>query len=250
MTAARSRVLITGSSRGVGAALAVQFARAGWQVEATCRDPAAAAELDGLVAAMADDGARALLRKHALDVADPAAIRALAAQLAGQPIDVLLLNAAATGGDAGAFGATDYAAWDLYHRVNTQSPMRMAEAFVEHVAASRRRVMFAISSRVGPAPTFGYVGYRASKSALNQVMFQLSIALTPRGICCAAAHPGYVATRATGHRGAMTAAESAAALFAVIDRLDLSGTGRFYDPDGSVLPLVTQQTATKPYART
>ena len=106
-------------------------------------------------------------------MADPAAIRALAAQLAGQPIDVLLLNAAATGGDAGGFGATDYAAWDRCPRVNTQSPMRMAEAFVEHVAASHRRVMFAIRSRVGPAPTFEHVGYRASKSALNQEMFQL-----------------------------------------------------------------------------
>ncbi len=249
MTAARDRVLITGASRGVGAALAVRFAEAGWQVDATCRDPAAADELEALIAALADPAARARVRLRALDVADPDAILALASQLAGQPIDVLLLNAAATGGDVGTFGATDYAAWDRYHRVNSQAPMRMAEAFVEHVAASRRRVIFAISSRVGPAPTFGYVGYRASKSALNQVIFQLSLALAPRGICCAAAHPGYVATRATGYRGAMTPAQSAAALFAVVDGLDMKGSGRFYDPDGSVLPLVTQQTATKPYAK-
>jgi NAD(P)-dependent dehydrogenase (short-subunit alcohol dehydrogenase family) len=127
--------------------------------------------------------------------------------------------------------------------------MRMAEAFVEHVASSRRRVIFAIGSRVGPQPTFGYVGYRATKSALNQVIFQLSLALAPRGIACAVAHPGYVATRATGHRGAMTPAQSADALFRIVDRLDLAHTGCFFDPDGSTLPIVTQQRSAKPYAR-
>ena len=96
---------------------------------------------------------------------------------------------------------------------------------------------------------FRSVGYRASKSALNQVMFQLALVLRARGISCAAAHPGYVATRATGYAGAMTPAQSADALFAIVDRLDLSQTGQFFDPDGSVLPLVTQQLAAKPYAK-
>jgi NAD(P)-dependent dehydrogenase (short-subunit alcohol dehydrogenase family) len=240
--------LVTGAGRGIGAALAVRFAAAGWRVLATCRDPGSAAELDGLLAALDPPAAR-LVEKSALDLAEPASIAAAARAVAGQPIDALLLSGAATGGEAGEFGRTDYAAWDVYHRVNTQAPMRMAEAFVEHVAASRRRVIFAISSRVGPQPGFGYVGYRASKSALNQVIFQLSLALAPRGIACAAAHPGYVATRATGGRGAMTPAQSADALFGIVERLDLSQTGRFFDPDGRELPIVTQQRSAKPFAR-
>jgi NAD(P)-dependent dehydrogenase (short-subunit alcohol dehydrogenase family) len=248
LSSTAARLQVANWAAGIGAALAIRFARAGWQVLATCRDPTAAGELDALCAAL-EPATRARIAKSRLDLGDPASIAGAALALEGTPIDVLLLSGAATGGAAGEFGRTDYEAWDLYHRVNTQAPMRMAEAFVEHVAASRRRVIFAISSRVGPRPGFGYVGYRATKSALNQVIFQLALALAPRGIACAAAHPGYVATRATGQRGAITPAQSAEALFRIVDGLDLSQTGRFFDPDGSVLPLVTQQTEAKPYAR-
>jgi NAD(P)-dependent dehydrogenase (short-subunit alcohol dehydrogenase family) len=238
-------VLITGASRGVGAALAGRFATAGWQVLATCRDPADAAELDA--ARSGRDGAR--IEKLPLDVGDFAAIEALARKLTNRAIDVLLMNAAATGGTAGEFGHTDYAAWDRYHRINTQAPMRLAECFAPHVAASRRKIMFAISSRVGAKPAYGFVGYRASKSALNQVVFQLSLALAARGITCACAHPGWVQTRATGNTGALTAAQSAGMLFRVIDHLKPADTGCFFDPDGSRLPIVTQQLEARSYAK-
>jgi NAD(P)-dependent dehydrogenase (short-subunit alcohol dehydrogenase family) len=238
-------VLITGASRGVGAALAGEFGRQGWQVYATCRDVRDADELDGHIAA----GVAGQIEKLALDVADFAAIEQLATDLSGVALDVLLLNAAVTGGPTGAFGATDFAAWDRCHRVNTQAPMKLAECFAPHVRASRRRVIFAISSRVGPAPEFGHVGYRASKSALNQVILQLSLALAARGICCACAHPGWVRTRATGLTGALSAAESAQMLYTIVDRLTLADSGTFFDPDGSRLPIVTQQHEARSYSK-
>jgi NAD(P)-dependent dehydrogenase (short-subunit alcohol dehydrogenase family) len=179
-------VFITGASRGVGAA-----------------------ELDAVGRGQA--GSR--IEKLPLDVGNFSAIEALAQKLTNRSIDVLLMNAAATGGVAEAFGATDYAAWDRYHRINTQAPMRLAECFAPHVAASQRKIMFAISSRVGARPLYGFVGYRASKSALNQVVFQLSLVLAARDIACACAHPGWVQTRATGNTGVLTPAESAGMLF-------------------------------------
>jgi NAD(P)-dependent dehydrogenase (short-subunit alcohol dehydrogenase family) len=239
-----STVMITGAARGLGAAFAARFAQAGWHVLATCRAPADAAELDAAIARHP-----ALIEKHALDVADFAAMEQLACRWQGRPIDVLLSNAGATGGPVGQFGLTDYGAWDRCHRVNSQAPMRLAECFVEHLAASERKVFFAISSRVGARPQFGYVGYRASKSALNQVIFQLSLALAPRGIICAAAHPGWVQTRGTQYTGLLTPAQSAAMLFSVIEQLTLSMTGRFFDPDGSTLPIVTQQLDARPYSK-
>lgn len=238
-------VLITGASRGVGAALAGRFAAAGWWVLAACRDPRDADELDAQ--RTAEPGRR--IDKLTLDVGDFRAVEALAAELRETRIDVLLLNAAATGGDVGEFGATDYAAWDRYHRINTQAPMKLAEAFVEQVAASERRTIFAISSRVGAQPTYGFVGYRASKSALNQVVFQLSLVLAARGITCACAHPGWVRTRATGNTGALSPSDSAGMLFELIDKLTPADNGCFFDPDGTRLPIVTRQTEPRPYAK-
>ena len=238
-------VFITGASRGVGAALAGRFATAGWQVLASCRDPVDAAELDS--ACRGQGGAR--IEKLPLDVGDFFAIEALARKLTNRAIDVLLMNAAVTGGEAGEFGATDYATWDRYHRVNTQAPMRLAECFAPQVAASQRKIMFAISSRVGARPAYGFVGYRASKSALNQVVFQLSLALAAQGITCACAHPGWVQTRATGNSGALKPAQSADMLFRLIDRLTLADSGCFFDPDGSRLPIVTQQLEARSYAK-
>jgi NAD(P)-dependent dehydrogenase (short-subunit alcohol dehydrogenase family) len=238
-------VLITGASRGVGAALAARFAAAGWWVLAACRDPRNADELDALCAAQPE----AQIDKFALDVGDFAAVDSLARELTTTRLDVLLMNAAATGGEAGAFGATDYAAWDRYHRINTQAPMKLAEALVEQVAASERKIIFAISSRVGATPSYGFVGYRASKSALNQVIFQLSLALAPRGITCACAHPGWVRTRATGNTGALWPRDSADMLYKLIDRLTPKDTGCFFDPDGTRLPIVTRQLESKPYAK-
>jgi NAD(P)-dependent dehydrogenase (short-subunit alcohol dehydrogenase family) len=238
-------VFITGASRGVGAALAGRFAAEGWRVLASCRDPRDAAELDA--ERRAPHGVR--IEKLVLDVSDFDAIKKLSFELTNRPIDVLLMNAAATGGGVGSFGDTDYVAWDRYHRVNSQAPMRLAECFVEQVSASRRKIMFAISSRVGATPSYGFVGYRASKSALNQVVFQLSLALAARGITCACAHPGWVRTRATGNTGALAPADSAELLFQVIDGLSLADTGHFFDPDGSRLPIVTQQLEARSYAK-
>ena len=243
-------VLLTGAARGLGAALAQRFAMAGWRVLATCRNPHDAAELDQVLAELPTVANVGSIVKMALDVSDFTAIEKLSQALRNEPIDVLLSNAAHTGGASGEFGRTDYAAWDRYHRVNSQAPMKLAESFVEQVAASERRIIFAVSSRVGPKPSFGFVGYRASKSALNQVVLQLSLALSSRGITCACAHPGWVQTRATGHQGALSARQSAALLFTVINQLEMSQTGGFFDPDGSRLPIVTQQLMVRDYAKT
>lgn len=235
--------MITGANRGLGLALTKKALDLGHAVIATAREPAAAGDLR----ALAGPGRLTLLP---LDLADFAAIDALAGQLAGTPIDVLLGNGAITWAADPPFGATDYDAWLEHFRVNAMAPMRLAERFADHVAASARKTMFFIASRVGPTPRFGHVASRSSKSAQTQVVYQCALALRPRGITVACAHPGWVATRATGHTGALTADQSAALLWAIIGRLTLADTGTFFEPDGSTLPIVTQQTAAKPYGMT
>jgi NAD(P)-dependent dehydrogenase (short-subunit alcohol dehydrogenase family) len=77
-------VLVAGSNQGIGLEFARQYASAGWRVIATCRNPDAAADL----AAITGD-----MKIRTLDMMDLDATDALAADLQGNPIDVLMLNA-------------------------------------------------------------------------------------------------------------------------------------------------------------
>lgn len=240
-----STVVITGANRGLGLGLTRRAVELGHRVLATARAPDEATELQALAAASAGK-----LTLHRLDLSDFNAIDEFAAGLSGTPIDVLLGNGAITWAKANPFGQIDYESWAEHFRVNAMAPMRLAERFADSVAASARKTMFFIASRVGPTPSFGFVESRSSKSAQTQVVYQCALALRPRGIICACAHPGWVATRATGHTGALTADQSAGLLWTVIDGLTLADTGKFFEPDGSTLPIVTQQTAAKPYGMT
>jgi NAD(P)-dependent dehydrogenase (short-subunit alcohol dehydrogenase family) len=83
--------------------------------------------------------------------------------------------------------------------------------------------------------------FRSSKSALNQVVFQLHMMLKERGIAVACAHPGFVRTKSTADMGVFTAEESAGHLKKIIDGLTVATAGQFFEPDGSTLPIVTRQ---------
>ena len=216
-------VMITGASRGIGREFARQYAEAGWRVVAACRDPAAAGR----------DGA------HALGVTDDAAVAALAAELEGEAIDVLLNNAGVFGPRGLAFGALDFAAWEEVLRVNAIAPIRVAQAFADHVARSERRLMVFVSSILGSiAEGAGgeYVMYGASKAALNAAMKGISEDLATRGVTCVSVHPGWVRTDMGGPNAAIDTATSVAGLREVIERLRPEDNGRFYDYTGRELP--------------
>ncbi|MEQ1801671.1 MAG: SDR family oxidoreductase [Gammaproteobacteria bacterium] len=234
-------VLITGASRGLGLELTRQYAVEGATVIATCRDPAGSAELAALAAR--HPGA---IRVEALDVTDHAAVDALAARYQGRPIDILINNA----GDIGPrdpdrtrlheqqLGTLNYAEWRRVLEINTLSPAKVAEAFVEHVAASSRKLMLFVSSTTGSNvegvyPTFAYC---SSKAALNKVVTMLAMALKPRGITCAALCPGYVKTRLGGDLAPLGVEESITGLRRVIAELDLSRTGTFTRYNGETIP--------------
>ena len=85
MPPSRSSILITGASRGIGRAIALRFAREGWDVVAVARKQA---ELDALRAEVISAGG--MCRTIALDVADAGAV---ARQLGGIEVDVLVNNA-------------------------------------------------------------------------------------------------------------------------------------------------------------
>ncbi|RMF96329.1 MAG: SDR family NAD(P)-dependent oxidoreductase, partial [Gammaproteobacteria bacterium] len=168
-------VLLTGASRGLGLEFARQYLADGWRVIATCRNPDQAGELQAL------SGPGELL-VESLDVTDAAAIDALAGRYA-EPIDLLLNNAGIIGPlpfpehiHRQHFGSLDYDLWLDVFRTNTLGPVRLAEAFVEQVAASEQKKIVSLSSTVGSiserdTPAFAYA---TSKTALNKAMTLLA----------------------------------------------------------------------------
>ena len=169
--------LITGANRGLGLEFARQYLADGWQVYAACRNPASASELRRL----ADDSDNRL-RMLAMDVTDPASIQAAAAELDGQAIDLLLNNAGIIGPRGQTIGNIDYEAWAEVLAVNTMGPMRVSEAFVEHVARSDRKLIVTLTSgmgSIGDNTSGGSVVYRSSKAAVNMVTRSLAVDLAP-----------------------------------------------------------------------
>src|ERR1043165_9705334 len=120
-------VLITGANRGIGLELAKQYAGDGWSVIAPARDPKKA---DGLNALKGE------IRIEALECTNEKHIAALAKALKGTAIDVLLNNAGMLTGYE-PFGETDAESWLKTLNVNSIAPLKLTEALVEHVAASK-----------------------------------------------------------------------------------------------------------------
>jgi NAD(P)-dependent dehydrogenase (short-subunit alcohol dehydrogenase family) len=240
-------MLVTGAGRGLGLEFARQYAADGWQVVGTVRDPARATELAALAAAHPGR-----VRIEALDVTDHASIDALAQRLrdggAPLPIDVLINSAGTMGGGSfaqagmnmGKFGSSDFDDWQYVFRVNVAAPMKMAEAFVQHVAASGERKFVALSSIIGSIAKNqigGMYAYRATKAGLNAVMRSLAIDLGRKHkVIVAPLHPGWVRTDMGGPRADIDPATSVAGLRRVIAGLDAERAGRFWMYDGSELP--------------
>jgi NAD(P)-dependent dehydrogenase (short-subunit alcohol dehydrogenase family) len=226
--------LITGANRGLGFEFARQYLADGWQVYAACRDPASASELSRL----AEDSDNKL-RILAMDVTDPANIRAAATELDGQTIDLLLNNAGIIGPRGQTIGNLDYEAWAEVLAVNTMGPMRVSEAFVEHVASSDRKLIVTLTSgmgSIGDNTSGGSIVYRSSKAAVNIVMRSLAIDLASRGITCVVVNPGWVRTNMGGPNATLTPDESVSALRRLIANLGPEQSGKFFNHTGREFP--------------
>ena len=232
-------MLVTGASRGLGLEMVRQFAGDGWRIYACCRTPDTATDLAALAAQ--SDGAITL---HTLDVSKPAQITALAEEFRGTPIDMLVNNAGLLGCTIddqapATFGTIDYEAWLEVHEINTMAPLRVTEAFVDHVAQSDMKLLFFMSTHMGSITDLadgGLYSYRSSKAALNLLVKALSIDLASRGVRTIAVHPGWVSTDMGSPAAPVTPPESIAGIRRVVAGYDGGQTGRFYQYDGKELP--------------
>jgi NAD(P)-dependent dehydrogenase (short-subunit alcohol dehydrogenase family) len=216
-------VLITGANRGIGLEFARQYAADGWSVIATARRPAEAGELNAL-------GVEVL----PLDAADPASIDALARQLDGRAIDIVIAN-------AGVMGPTrlDPDGWAATLATNSIGPTLLANALKPNVAAGAERKIVAITSRMGSIAdneSGGFVAYRSSKAALNAAWRSLSIDWRGEGITLAMLHPGWVQTDMGGSGAQIDTRTSVRGMRQVIANLSPARSGVFVTYDGQELP--------------
>jgi NAD(P)-dependent dehydrogenase (short-subunit alcohol dehydrogenase family) len=215
-------ILITGAGRGLGLELARQYAQDGWRVIGTVRKPVAEARLESIT----------------LDVTDLAGVRQLASRLKGVPIDVLFCNAGISGKRGMALGSFDYAEWEKVLRVNLLGAAAVIEALVDNVAASDRKTVALMSSRLGSITESSgmTLPYSTSKAALNMLAKGLAANLAARGIIVVALSPGWVKTDMGGPSAPLTPETSVRGLCNVIGRLRREDSGKFLSYDGSGIP--------------
>jgi NAD(P)-dependent dehydrogenase (short-subunit alcohol dehydrogenase family) len=229
-----SSVLITGANRGLGLEFTRQYLAAGWYVIASCRRPHGAPELRDLARRFDN------LSIHALDLCSFPEIDHLAKALTDTKLDLLINNAELYGDErANRFGSLDYELWQNVLRVNTLAPVKMAEAFLPHLAHSRKRLIVGITSLMGSIAdnsSGGAIAYRSSKAALNAALKSLAVDLKPRGIGVLILHPGWVRTDIGGPRAPTLPEESVRGMRDLIDRFTPELSGRFLDFRGRELP--------------
>lgn len=226
-------LLVTGSNRGIGLEIVRHYAQLGWQVHACCRQPDQAEDLQALAQQTS------AIQLHALDISDETQIFALADKLKDTSIDLLFNNAGIYGQRDASFGNTDSQQWLDCFYINCIAQLKMCEAFVEQVTASKLKTIASMSSKMGSMADNGSGGsyvYRSSKAALNAVMKSVSIDLKARGIKVAILHPGWVKTDMGGPHAEISTAESVQLMRTTLEKLTLDNSGSFFEIDGSIIP--------------
>ena len=185
--------LVTGASRGIGAATARALAEEGARVIVTHRDSAAAAA--EVVESLPGQGHR-VIRAPVEDSAALAEAARSVAEVEGR-LDVLVNNAATTEViPHGDLEALDDAFFDRIMAVNVRGPFAAVRAFRSLLAADGGGVIVNVSSLAARMANGSNVAYCASKAALDNMTLSLARALAP-DIRVVSVAPGLVETELT-----------------------------------------------------
>lgn len=218
-------VLVTGAGRGIGLEFVRQYVADGCRVIATVRGESP--ELSRLAGE---------IRVEPLDMRDFTAVASFPERLRGEPLDLFVANAGMTA--ARRIGsAAEAETWQEVHAVNAVAPTLLARALLPNVLATNGK-MAAITSRMGSIAdsSGGYIGYRASKAALNAAWHALAMELSGKDVALVLLHPGWVQTDMGGPSATISPEESVRGMRRVIGRLSPRRSGAFFDYRGQNIP--------------
>jgi 3-oxoacyl-[acyl-carrier protein] reductase len=183
--------LVTGGSRGIGAAIARMLAREGWPVGVNYRSDSEAA--DGVVEEITGAGGRAKALQG--DVSDPATADALFKALEEEfgPVLVLVNNAGVTAD--GLAPMIDDADWDNVIETNLSAAFRLTRRALRPMIRNRYGRVVNIASVVGGVRgNAGQANYAASKGGLVAMTRTVAAEVARRGVTVNAVAPGLIQT--------------------------------------------------------
>ena len=183
--------LVTGSSRGIGRAIAIRLARDGAAVGINykTRESDAAGVVDEIRRA----GGKAIALQA--DIADPAQVAAMVLRLESDlgPADILVNNAGVL--ERGDLSDFDYSRMEGMRRVNVDGLVHVTRATVEPMKERRwgRIINLTSIAALGTAKK-GTTFYAATKAAVITLTRRFAMELGPHGITVNAIAPGFIMT--------------------------------------------------------
>lgn len=232
-TSAHHTALIVGASRGLGLGLAERFVERGWRVIATARRLGGGGGLRELA-----DSSDGRLTLETVDIDDAGSVSALHDRLETYAFDLVFVNAGTTHDRAETVADVSTETFQRVMLTNALSPMRFVERFYDRVpetgtigVMSSGQGSIANNTRVT-----GWEIYRASKSALNQLMrsFAARHPDDPRTLLLIA--PGWVRTELGGADASLSVEESTRGVADVLESQAGQGGLRFLDHRGLTVP--------------
>ncbi|HXI86001.1 MAG TPA: SDR family oxidoreductase, partial [Parvularculaceae bacterium] len=184
------------------------------------------------------DSAAGKLLIHQLDVADDASVKEFAKAIGPAPIDIVIANAGYFGGERQhKLGDIDFEEMAFTLNTNTLGALRLADALAKNLKAARGRFV-AITSRMGSIAEAGsgYLGYRASKAALNMVVHALARDIGEFGGVAVTMSPGWAKTDMGGKGAPQEVDATVREMRKLIGALGPADNGRFLNWKGSEVP--------------
>ena len=209
------RAVVTGSSRGIGREIVTHLRGAGHEVIGTARDHSTDMQLN---------------------VSDPGQQARFAAQMKGQPVDLLVCNAGVYLDKNMALEAFSAEVWTTTLATNVTGVFLTVQALLPSLRLAAEPKIAIISSQMASharAPGGSYA-YRASKAAALSIGRNLAADLQPEGIAVGIYHPGWVRTDMGGEEGEITVQDSAEGLINEFDVLNVATSGCFHTWDGRI----------------
>ena len=229
-------VLVTGAGRGIGRAIALRLAQAGFAVGVTDVAPEGATAVAAEIAAAGGPAVG-----HAADVTDLASVRAAVGAVEGTlgPLDALVNNA---GWDRmEPFLQNDPALWDRLIAINYRGVLYATRAALEGMAARGRGRIVSIASDAGRVGSTGEAVYSGCKAAIIGFSKSLAREVARRGITVNVVCPGPTDTALLAEVGAT---ERGAKIVAGMQRaIPLGRIGRPEDVAGAVAYFLSDEAA-------